>query len=258
MIDAYRNVVAAESIQADREAAIRRGDILESKDLEFDYAHNFIATRLKYGAKDAIASEIADLRLAAIENFVGLQQTEVATALDTKESFLARLANIETHAAHASKMYDAATLKYSGVVNKETGERVYSDAVIEKLVYAGSKVMDYDRRLPELNSELAVAGVNTMAVLEDVMVSGIPSEESIKGALADVADSDTLDKDDLKVALQDVIELAMRRREFVKEYQDIKNKPENYTEKPAGEKKLAEETPKEKITIKTKKIDKLK
>jgi hypothetical protein len=62
--------------------------------------------------------------------------------LDTKESFLARLANIETHAAHASKMYDAATLKYSGVVNKETGERVYSDAVIEKLVYAGSKVMD--------------------------------------------------------------------------------------------------------------------
>jgi hypothetical protein len=33
-----------------------------------------------------------------------------------------------------------------------------------------------------------------MAVLEDVMVSGIPSEESIKGALADVADSDTLDK----------------------------------------------------------------
>jgi hypothetical protein len=28
-------------------------------------------------------------------------------------------------------MYDAATLKYSGVVNKETGERVYSDAVIE-------------------------------------------------------------------------------------------------------------------------------
>jgi hypothetical protein len=31
--------VAAESIQADREAAIRR-DILESKDLEFDYAHN--------------------------------------------------------------------------------------------------------------------------------------------------------------------------------------------------------------------------
>jgi hypothetical protein len=38
MIDAYRNVVAAESIQADREAAIRRGDILESKDLEFDYA----------------------------------------------------------------------------------------------------------------------------------------------------------------------------------------------------------------------------
>jgi hypothetical protein len=30
----------------------------------------------------------------------------------------------------------------------------------------------------------------------------------------------------------------MRRREFVKEYQDIKNKPENYTEKPAGKKSL--------------------
>jgi hypothetical protein len=43
-----------------------------------------------------------------------------------------------------------------------------------------------------------------------MLVSGIPSEESIKGALADVADSD-IDKDDLKVALQDVIELAMKR-----------------------------------------------
>jgi hypothetical protein len=83
--------------------------------------------------------------------------------------------------------------------------------------------------------------------------------KSIKGALADVADSDTLDKDDLKVALQDVIELAMRRREFVKEYQDIKNKPENYTEKNLEKKSFAEETPKEKLLLKLKmEIDKLK
>jgi disulfide oxidoreductase YuzD len=38
--------------------------------------------------------------------------------------------------------------------------------------------------------------------------------------------------------LQDVIELAMRRREFVKEYQDIKNKPENTIQKNLLEKNL--------------------
>jgi hypothetical protein len=52
-------------------------------------------------------------------------------------------------------MYDAATLKYSGVVNKEKQESLLR--CYRKTVYAGSKVMDYDRRLPELNSELAVA-----------------------------------------------------------------------------------------------------
>jgi hypothetical protein len=85
-------------------------------------------------------------------------------------------------------MYDAATLKYSGVVNKRNrGKSLLR--LYRKLVYAGSKVMDYDRRLPELNSELAVAEYNGCWKM---MVSGIPSEESIKGALADVADSDTL------------------------------------------------------------------
>ena len=63
--DVHGNIKASESIQKDREAAIRRGDILESKDLEFDYAHTFVTSRLKYNAKDAIDNEINNIKLEA-------------------------------------------------------------------------------------------------------------------------------------------------------------------------------------------------
>jgi hypothetical protein len=43
----------------------------------------------------------------------------------------------------------------------------------------------------------------------------------------------------------------MRRREFVKEYQDIKNKPENY-KKNLLEKKVCRRNPKEKLLLKLK------
>ena len=43
----FNNAKAAEIIQEERIARIRQGDILGSKDLEFDYAHTFIETRLK-------------------------------------------------------------------------------------------------------------------------------------------------------------------------------------------------------------------
>ena len=58
MKEAYSSIKAAEIIQGEREQAIRIGDVLESKDLEFDYAHNFITSRLKYNAKDAVIEEI--------------------------------------------------------------------------------------------------------------------------------------------------------------------------------------------------------
>jgi len=253
MKDAYSNIKAAEVIQADREQAIRIGDVLESKDLEFDYAHNFITTRLKYGANNAVTGEINMLKQQAVTDsgFLELQQQGYAAQTDDKESFLARLTNLEEHANNTAKLYDAANLKYKGLIDKTTGKRLYSDDVIDKLVYAASKIKDYDKRAPQLASKLLAANVDVNAVLGDVIAGGMPSEEATKEAIAKI---DSLpvtkdEKDDLKRDLKDTIELGLRRKQFIDEYNTIKSKPQEYTytevEKETG-------APKETIKIKTK------
>ena len=232
MKDAYSNIKAAEAIQQDREAAIRQGDILESKDLEFDYAHNFITTRLKYNAKSAIDNEIADLKEQALtdDGFLKLQQQGTATDLDTKESFTNRLTNLKQHADSAAKMYEATEIKYKGLIDKETGQRLYTDDVIDKLVYAGSKVLDYDKRIPQLNIPLAQAGITTLDILNDILTTGTPKEEAVAKAIADIKALKTTNEDELITNLRDIVEVSLRRVKFIDEYNDIKNNPKNNKE----------------------------
>ena len=253
MREAYSSVKAAEVIQADRDAAIRQGDVLESKDLEFDYAHNFIATRLKYNAKSAIDSEIADLKEQAITNFEKLQQQGSAAKTDTQASFIARLSNLQEHADSAAKMQEATSIKYKGLVDKKSGKRLYSDAVIDKLVYAGSKVLDYDNRIPQLNAPLAAAGIVTLDILNDILVTGTPKEEAVAKAIADIKSLDTTNEDELITNLRDLIEVSLRRKNYISEYKDIIAKPENHQE--VIEVPKTEKTGVETITIKTKNGD---
>ena len=255
MKEAYTNVKAAEIIQADRETAIRQGDILESKDLEFDYAHNFITTRLKYNAKEAIDSEINDLKQQASTNFKKLQQQGTATDLDTPESFIARLNNLQKHADSTAKMYEATSIKYKGLVDKETGKRLYTDAVIDKLVYAGSKVLDYDNRIPQLNTPLAAAGINTLDILNDIIVEGTPKTEAVSKAIADIKALDSINEDELITNLKDIIEVSLRRKQFIEEYKEIKNTPQKFQEKEEVETKIDKTAPENVVTIKTKNGD---
>lgn len=234
--DVYGNIIAAESIQQDREKAVRQGDVLESKDLEFDYAHTFISTRVKYGAKDFVDNEISDLKTRATtdEGFSELQQEGVAFPTDTKEHFISRLNNLHQHANHASSLYDTLNLKYKGLVNKETGKRIYSDDVIDKLVYAGSKIMDYDQRIPQVNIALATAGINTLDVLQSIILNNKPSREATDAALKQINELDTTfeNKTELKRQLSDVIEMSLRRKTFIEEHNDITRRPLNYETKP--------------------------
>ena len=227
---AYSSLKAAEIIQKQRESAIRQGDVLESKDLEFDYAHTFITNRLKYNAKEAIDFEIDSLRREAAteEGFRTLQQQGNAADTDTRPSFLARLDNLQEHANNTAKQYDAANIKYKGLVNKETGERVYSDNVIDKLVYAASKVRDYDNRIPQVSAALFEKGVNVQSIIDDIIEKGTPNIAATKEALNQINKTGGVDKDDLKTALKDVIEMSLRRAKFLNEYDDIKANPKEF------------------------------
>lgn len=227
---AYASVKAAESIQQEREAAIRQGDILESKDLEFDYAHNFIANRLNHNAKSAIDDEINDLKQKASSDagFLELQQEGTAAATDTKASFITRLSNLEKHAEHASKLKEALDIKYKGLINTATNKPLYTDDVLEQMVYAGSKIMDYDNRIPQLNLSLAEAGIVTLDILSDILVDGIPKDEVVAKAVEEIKKLNSINEDELLTDLRDLIEVSLRRKQYINEYKDIKENPLKY------------------------------
>lgn len=273
LIFGNNNIAAAESIQEDRKAAVIAGDELESKDLEFDYAHTFISTRLKYGAEEMVYDEINEMRQEAISDFTKLQKEGVVGQADTQPSFLARLDLIESQTKHASQLQKALDLKYSGLIN-ENGKRIYSDNTIDKLVYSASKINDYNHRIPQLSMELGKYNISLENMLakivrgEDVSLDEVNKE--IADQLAEYQKTTGLTDTEIADITQDgidYVELGLRRRQFVNEYNGILKSPENFvtpeeedlektTEEIAAEKKAAEEAVNvPTVSIKTKKGD---
>lgn len=240
LIEANNNVTAAESIQQDKKAAVLGNDKLEAKDLEFDYTHNFIDTRLKYNAKSAIDDEIADLKNEAMtdEGFAKLQQDGLTAETDTKETFIKRLDRVQQQANDTSKLYDAVSLKYKGMINPETGKPKYSDEALDMLVYNSAKMADYNRRIPQLEGALAKAQIPTTEFIADIIENATPGKPLPKSAeqlfLDIYKNIDKMKivkgtKDDLKQDVFDMAELALRRKHALTEYDKILETPEEYS-----------------------------
>lgn len=218
-------------LQEERERAVRQGDVMEAKDKEFDFAHNYLYPRIKYDKSDFVKSDIEYYRqLASVpEGFDRLQREGYATAIDTPESFIQRLNNLQEHANTAKKLYENYNIKYGDKVD-DKGAKLYTPDVIDKMVYAASKVSDYDKRIPALSSELLKNGISAQAAVDTIYKDGHPSEAATKEALEQINNLNTTKdvKDGLKQDLQDVLEMALRRRQFVKEHDKIQANPKNY------------------------------
>jgi hypothetical protein len=233
------------SIQEDRQEAIRQGDVLESKDLEADYLHNYISHRIKFGRGDLIMHDINDYRQLAStpEGWQQLQTDGIVTATETPDSFLARLQNLETHTKNVKNMYEALNIRYAGKVDAD-GKRLYPDEVIDKMVYASSKIGDYDARLKQLAGALLVAGVPvdeavlqslTMKEKDDQPLRDQAVTKAIVDGMSKIQELNIIDeaKDELKQQFLDYFELNMRRQSFIDEYKEMKEKPASFVDEPA-------------------------
>jgi hypothetical protein len=76
-------------LQQEREAAIKSGDILNSKDLEKDYIINYLTPRIKYGRYDLVKADINEYRKLASteEGFAQLVAEGKALETDTREAY---------------------------------------------------------------------------------------------------------------------------------------------------------------------------
>ena len=245
-VDRMNSVNRANVLQQQQQDAVIQGDKLEAKDIDADLMHNYLATRIKYGRFDMVKGDINDLNMESMtdEGLSTLKEQGIANINDTKESFQARLATFEKVADYTNELYKALDLRYSGVQN-EDGTKKYSSEVIDKLVYASAKVANYDLRIPQVNNTLMVVGINTSEILQSIIKDFKPNKEATDKAIAQINELDVTSdiKDELKTNLSDVIEMSLRRKLFIDEYDAIKDKPEDFQRKPIVAFGATEEVP---------------
>jgi hypothetical protein len=236
--------------QTMRQQAIENNDVLSEKDYEKDFTLSYLMPRAKYGKMDSVYSELENYKQQALTGgFEELQSAGIAFDGETKEQFVQRIGNLENTAKAVDKHYENINLNYAGIVETdENGEvvkdergnpvRKYAPVVVDKLVYAASKIDDYSVRIPAVNAELAKAGIVTAPILQNILENNKPNKESVKEALDQINAMDVTNdtKDDLKRSLSDLIELSLRRKLFINQYNDIKQKPLNYAYFSASEK----------------------
>lgn len=213
--------------------AIANNDVLSEKDFERDYALSYVMPRVKYGKVDSINEEV-DYYLqqsTTTEGFDELKSEGIVNPNESREQFVDRINNIKALAQSVNGLYSQINDKYSAFVDKD-GKRIFSDDVVDRMVYAASKVSDYTKRIPEVNNSLLSAGINTQPVLDGIIANNEPSVEATKEALEQINSLDILseEKDNLKRDLQDVIELSLRRKMFIDDYDGIRKNPIAYQE----------------------------
>lgn len=244
-VDRLNSVNRAIVLQQQQQDAVLRGDKLEAKDLEADQMHNYLATRIKYGRYDMVKDDIDELRRMSMttQGLSELKAQGIGNINDDIESFQKRLNEFERTATYTNELYKATNLTYLGATN-EDGSRKYSDEVIDKMVYAASKIADYDVRIPEVNSLLSDYGISTTEVLDLMFNKGKSNKQATKEALAQVNTlEETIDgldtiktvKDELKTQLSDVMEMSARRKLYLSEYDEMVKDP-NYFTLPDSEK----------------------
>lgn len=236
--------------QSLRQESISRNDVLSEKDYEHDYALSYILPRVKYGKIESLNEEV-DYYLKQSLNEEGFQELKnegIIAQNETREQFIQRVNSIKSTAKSVDELYSQINDKYSSLVNKE-GERVYSPEIVDRMVYAASKVADYDKRIPQLSNNLAIKGIITNYVINDVTKGKSEEYNKVVDQILDLDINDDK-KEDLLRDLNDVSELTLRRQLFLKEYNDIKKAPENFKSTEIPTKVPGE--PSEKIVVKTK------
>lgn len=217
-------------LREQEQQAIVKGDKLEALDLKRDMMHNYLATRIKYGRFDMVMDDLADLKKEGLTaaGLAALKAQGYANINDTVDSFQQRLSMFENTAKATNEIYNSLGLRFGGVTTPD-GKRVYTPEVLDKMAYAASKIADYDVRIPQVNAKLAEAGVSTSDILDGIFKESTSVKEAVDKAVGDISNLDIPDTDGLQQDLRDVVELSLRRKMFLNEYNDMKNNPQKYT-----------------------------
>lgn len=219
-----------------RQQAIEQDDIVGEKDYEMDYTLSYVIPRVKYGKLDSVTQEIDYYLQQSLtqEGFQELKNEGIINPNETREQFVERVENLKNIARKVDSLYTQINDRYSPFVN-EKGEKVYSDKVIDKMVYAASKIEDYNNRIVDLSTPLVEAGLTPDIILNDLNKGEFTSLEQ---AEQEINNSQTLSpeqQDDVKSQLVDLIRVSQARTKLINEYNELRVNPSSYAEIPVSE-----------------------
>ena len=120
------------------------------------------------------------------------------------------------------------------------------------MVYAASKVADYDVRIPATASKLTAAGVDINQVMKDIIDGNVDSFNDAIDNIKGMSGLNDDQKEDIAESLEDVAEMAVRRDSYLREYNEIKKEPINFQEFTPTDTEETETPKGETITVKTK------
>lgn len=227
-----------------RQEAIANNDKLAEKDYEADYTLSYLMPRIKYGKISAVKQELEYYKAQAMSDagFEELQAAQIVNANETKPQFIARLDRISKTADAINRTYDIISDKYTNV-RDEKGNRVYTDDVVDKMVYASAKIVDYDDRLVNLEAKLQSQDISTSMSKDALYNSKEWADGDIKGAAntAEFIEATTgtvkdIEKkfplketqDDAKQDFADYLDMVLSRRLFIDEYNELTTAPEKF------------------------------
>tara|TARA_R110000868_G_scaffold14426_1_gene67111 strand:- start:11101 stop:24315 length:13215 start_codon:yes stop_codon:yes gene_type:complete len=233
-VDKIDAVNRAVELQKDHETAVLNNDKLESVEAMTDLTHNYLAPRIKYGKFDMVMQDLNDLKASAMEDggqgLEILKQQGIGNIEDTVESFTKRITDIQEKAKTIQNMYEYMNLNYSGqtIIDANGKQSLkYSPEVIDKLVYATTKIADYDKRLPKLAANLSANSIPVDAIVREAIKEN--KVDLLNESLETIRNiDDPILRDSLEQELLDSVDLGLRRKKFINELNDILALPENY------------------------------
>lgn len=247
--DTQDSVNRGQTLEEEYLYAIENDDQLAANESENDYVLNYLLPRIKWGRHDLVLQEIQDMKdlLKTPTGFDQLVAEGKVKEGDTKEAVLSRLESLENTSVAVANVYNEVNLKYKGLAD-EDGNRLYPDEVIDKLVYAGAKIHQYNKQIPALISELTAYGINA----EPAMKGDEVALEEAQLAILDLEDLTNDQAEDLVEKLNRVAVMNQYKKKMLRDYADIKTNPENHFSKPLKDVETKEDVKgEETVLIKT-------
>lgn len=207
---------------AAEKAKLDPNNVIDQQDANFDYLHNYISERVKFGLHDMIKSDMDNYKnLASTPE--GLQQLKDDGVIHkdiTKEQFTKHLDRIQAIADRTATTFEDLNAKLGNLKGTDD-KRLYDDTVIEKMLYAKEKVANYSGRIEKLSKKVIADG------------TVIDSERNIKEQLPEMLASInkrpiTLDEKEKAFRdASDILRLNNRRAQFIEAFDNIKREPFN-------------------------------